>query len=143
MEYPTLAFSFLIEVPPKISDLLESEYDRYEQEHGVRCNFKPFAIIAKENENVIGIATGYTAFSEIYVDDLLVLPDYRRKGVGRALLHQVEAHFQNQNFTNINLVTNAFQAPEFYKKCGYELEFVRKNPKFPKFTKYFFIKWLV
>lgn len=143
MEFLKPAFSFLNEVPPEIRALLESEYGKYEQAHGVQCGFAPFAIVAKENKDVAGILTGYTAFSEIYVDDLLVLPDYRRKGVGRALLNQVEAHFRNQNFTNINLVTNAFQAPEFYKKCGYELEFVRKNPKFPKFTKYFFIKWLV
>lgn len=143
MEYPVLTFSFLNAIPQEISGLLESEYDTYERAHGVQCGFEPFTIVAKENEDVIGILTGYTAFSEIYIDDLLVLSDYRHKGIGRALLSQVEMHFQNQNFTNINLVTNKFQSPEFYKKCGYALEFIRKNPKFPKFTKFFFIKWLI
>lgn len=28
-----------------------------------------------------------------------------------------------------------------YEKCGFELEFVRKNKSNPKLTKYFFIKY--
>lgn len=31
--------------------------------------------------------------------------------------------------------------PEFYKKCGYEVEFVRKNKEEPKLTKYFLVKY--
>nr|WP_297708181.1 hypothetical protein [uncultured Butyrivibrio sp.] len=34
-----------------------------------------------------------------------------------------------------------FQAPEFYKKLGYELEFIRED-KDPKFSKYFYLKKL-
>ena len=44
---------------------------------------------------------------------------------------------------NINLETNAFQAVGFYKKCGFEVEFVRHNKTNPKLTKTFFIKRLV
>ena len=42
---------------------------------------------------------------------------------------------------NINLTTYDFQAPDFYKKCGYEVEFVRKNKEEPKLTKYFLVKY--
>lgn len=139
----TRTFSFINEIPQEISDLLDFEYEKYESSHEVQCDYRRFSIIARDDENISGILTGYTAFSEIYIDDLLVLPHYRRQGIGRKLLNELEEYFKNKNFTNINLVTNEFQAPEFYKKCGYCLEFVRKNPKFPKFTKYFFIKWLV
>lgn len=129
-------------ITQETSDWLDCEYDKYESSQGVQCNFAQFSVAVKEDENIIGALTGYTAFSEIYIDDLLVLSEYRNQGIGRKLLRYMEEHFQDQNFTNINLVTNEFQAPEFYKKCGYTLEFVRRNPKFPKFTKYFFIKWL-
>ena len=44
-------------------------------------------------------------------------------------------------FNNINLVTNSFQAPGFYEKCGFKLEFIRKNEKNPKLTKYFYVKY--
>ena len=39
----------------------------------------------------------------------------------------------------ITLTTFGFQAPEFYKKLGYKLEFVRKD-KDPKLSKYFYLK---
>ena len=39
------------------------------------------------------------------------------------------------------MVTSAFQAPEFYENCGYDLEFVRKNIFNPKLSKYFYINY--
>ena len=60
---------------------------------------------------------------------------------GKILLQNLEERFKNKGFNNINLVTSAFQAPDFYRKCGYTEEFVRVNKVNPKFTKYFFIKY--
>ena len=57
-------------------------------------------------------------------------------------MEAVENHFKDKNFENINLTTYEFQAPEFYKKCGYKVEFIRENKKEPKLTKYFLIKHL-
>ena len=57
-------------------------------------------------------------------------------------MEAVENHFKDKNFENINLTTYGFQAPEFYKKCGYKVEFIRENKKEPKLTKYFLIKHL-
>lgn len=50
--------------------------------------------------------------------------------------------FTGSGYNNINLVTNAFQAPDFYKSWGYEIEFIRVNQANPKLTKTFFIKYL-
>ena len=44
-------------------------------------------------------------------------------------MEAVENHFKDKNFENINLTTYEFQAPEFYKKCGYKVEFIRENKK--------------
>lgn len=41
----------------------------------------------------------------------------------------------------LGVVTSAFQAPEFYLKCGFKKEFVRANKNNPKLTKTFFIKY--
>jgi len=56
-------------------------------------------------------------------------------------LKGLEDHFKGQGFNNINLVTNQFNAPEFYKKCGFQAEFTRQNLKNPQLTKTFFIKF--
>ena len=36
----------------------------------------------------------------------------------------------------------AFQAPGFYERCSFELEFVRENKSDPRLSKYFYIKSL-
>lgn len=66
---------------------------------------------------------------------------YRRRGFGRVLLRDLEKRFKGKGFNNINLVTSKFQAPEFYKKCGFKAEFQRINEKNPKLSKTFFVKF--
>ena len=41
----------------------------------------------------------------------------------------------------MNVTTYQFQAPEFYKKCGFKLEFIRENKENSKLSKYFFVKY--
>jgi len=119
----------------KISDGLGS----YEEEKGIDIGYKKYAFVLADNKDIIGGLTGYTAFEEIYIDDLWVDKKCRGKGYGKMLVDKVYEKFKNKGFDNINLCTNGFQAPKFYEKCGYQLEFVRKK-KNPKLTKYFFIK---
>ena len=141
-ERHTVEIRFVEKIPKYIDELLEKEYKLYESQKGVESNFKYFYVLAKENKKIVGILTGYTVFSEVCVTELLVIQGHRNQGIGRKLLSCLESYFRGKDFTNINLVTNEFQAPEFYKKCGYVLEFTRKNKRFPSFSKYFFIKWL-
>ena len=118
----------------------EGHYE-YEKSHGIYDEYKKFYITAKLDEIVIGVLSGYTVFAEIYVDDLWIDRNYRKKGYGRKLLLYLENKYTNSGYNNINLVTSAFQAPKFYENCGYELEFVRKNIYNPKLSKYFYIKY--
>ena len=57
------------------------------------------------------------------------------------LMDAVEDYYRDSGFNNINTCTNGFQAPKFYEKCGFELEFVRKNKTNPKLDKYFYVKY--
>ncbi|CZL28797.1 Predicted acetyltransferase [Legionella pneumophila] len=114
----------------------------YEASHGIDVNYRRFSVvIVNEKEEIFAVLNAYTAFSEIYVDDIWVDSAYRGKGYGRQLLSALESHFKGQGFNNINLVTSAFQAPEFYKKCGFTAEFTRVNKKNPKLSKTFFVKF--
>ena len=94
-----------------------------------------------ETGEAFGVLNAYTVFAEVYVDDLWVDTLWRGKGYGRRLMQTLEEKFKNKGFNNINLVTSAFQAPEFYRKCGYVEEFTRENAHNPRFNKTFFSKY--
>lgn len=106
--------------------------------------FKPFAYALKDNnEKIVGGITGWRIFAEIYIDELILDESLRGKGYGKQLIEVVEKEMNDGNCDNINLVTNFFQgAIEFYKKCGFEIEFVRNNGKDSRFDKYYMIKRL-
>lgn len=129
-------------LPQDIEEKMRKDLVEYESSHGIDVNYKTFALVLKdESGNALGVLNAFTAFSEIYVDDMWVDSSCRRKGYGRRLLQELENHFEGKGFNNINLVTNAFNAPGFYKKCGFTVEFVRENKINPKLTKTFFIKY--
>ena len=138
--------NYTIEFMDKISDADEERMRKdliaYESSHGIDVNYKKFSLSFKDdNEMVFAVLNAFTAFAEIYIDDIWVDTVHRGKGFGRKLLQTLETHFQGKGFNNINLVTNAFQAPGFYEKCGFQKEFVRVNKKNPKLTKTFFVKF--
>src|SRR4029079_17324171 len=125
-----------------IEEKMRKDLVEYESSHGIDVNYKKFVLVLKnESGNALGVLNAFTAFSEIYVDDMWVDSSYRGKGCGRKLLQELENHFEGKGFNNINLVTSAFNAPEFYKKCGFSVEFVREKKINPKRTKTFFIKY--
>ena len=130
------------ELDEELEELMEEEFNKEEQKHNVFCNYTPYSFVASENGNTLGIITGYTSYEEVYIDDLIVIDKYRGNDIGTKLVKKVEEHFNGKGFNNINLCTNGFQAPKFYEKCGYNLEFVRKNINNPKLDKYFYVKFL-
>ncbi len=125
----------------EIYKIIDEEFNKFATKNEVICNYKPFSFIAKENNKIVGIITGNSYYKEIYISDLIVLEEYRNKHIGSKLIEKVENYFRNKEFENINLTTYAFQAPEFYQKCGYKIEFVRRNKENPKLDKYYLIKY--
>jgi ribosomal protein S18 acetylase RimI-like enzyme len=133
---------FIDVLPEDIEEKMTQNLIAYESSHGIDVNYKKFALILRnESGEVLGVLNAFTAFSEVYVDDMWVDSAHRGKGYGRKLLQELEDHFEGKGFNNINLVTSAFSAPGFYKKCGFTVEFVRENTVNPKLTKTFFIKY--
>ncbi len=121
--------------------LIEDELEKYEAKNAVACRFTPFSFLAKENDELMGAVTGFTCYSEVYIDELVVMEAHRGKGIGTRLIEAVEDCYRDGGYHNMNLCTNEFQAPVFYEKLGFELEFVRKNERDPKLNKYFYVKF--
>jgi len=129
------------QLPEKINEKLENGLKEYELSHGINVDYKPFVLILyNEKEEVIGVLDAFSSYSCVHIRDLWVDKAHRAKGLGKKLLNELENHFKGKGFHNINTVSCAFQAPDFYVKCGYKVEFVRKNVENPKLTMTFLIK---
>lgn len=125
----------------KYYKIIDDEFNKYAVQKGVECNYKPYNFIAKDNEKVVGIITGKSYYKEVHIGDLIVLEEYRKQHIGKKLMETVENHYKDRGFENMNLTTYGFQAPEFYKKCGFEIEYIRRNKKNSKLDKYFMVKY--
>ena len=107
-----------IEFREKLNDdiygMIDAEFGKFAEKNGVVCGYKAFAFTAEEDS----------------------------KGIGTRLLKAAEKYCADKGFESITLSTYGFQAPEFYKKHGFEVEFVRENRENIKLTKYFLIKYI-
>lgn len=126
----------------EIDKIIDEEFNNFAMKNGVVCNYEPFTFVAKEENKIVGIITGHSYYKEVHIGDLIVLEEYRGKKVGSKLVKTVEEYYKDKEFENINLTTYAFQAPKFYEKCGFKVEFVRENKESPKLSKYFLVKYL-
>lgn len=137
-----MKIEFVDQIPTNVENKMRKDLVAYETSHGIDVNYREFALILRDiSGDAVGVLNAFTAFSEIYINDMWVEQSQRGKGYGKKLLQTLEDHFKGKGFNNINLVTSAFSAPEFYKKCGFTAEFVRENKINPKLTKTFFVKY--
>lgn len=82
----------------------------------------PLNIVAyDENGNTIGGILGGTYWGWMYVDILWVHEDHRKQGIGTKLLREAEREAVRRGCHHAHLDTMSWQAPEFYKKHGYEV----------------------
>ena len=121
---------------------LNEEFNKFAIKNDIICNYNSFTFVAKDEDQIVGIITGHSYYNEVHISDLIVLENYRKQRIGSKLVKTVEEYYKDKEFRNINLTTYAFQAPEFYKKCGFKVEFIREDKKNPKLSKYFFVKYL-
>ena len=120
-------------------EFINVEFSEYAADCDVALNFEEFCFVAEDDGKIVGVITGRAYYNEVHIGDLIVAKAYRREGVGSKLVEAVENAYKDKGYEKIALTTFGFQAPEFYKKLGYELEFVRKDND-SKLSKYFYLK---
>ena len=126
----------------KVGEFINVEFSDYATDCGIALNFEEFCFVAEDGGKIAGVITGRAYYNEVHIGDLVVSKDYRKSGVGSKLVAAVENAYRGKGYEKIALTTFGFQAPEFYKKLGYELEFVRKDSD-PNLCKYFYLKKIV
>lgn len=129
------------EVDDRLGEFINKEFSAYGEQNGVVLNYDEFCFAAEEDGNILGVITGRAYYNEVHIGDLIVASSLRKGGIGSKLVRAVEDNYRGKGYDKITLTTFGFQAPEFYKKLGYEIEFVRED-KEPKLSKYFLAKQL-
>ena len=131
-----------IEEDETIGEFIHHEFTRYGIQHDVVLNYEEFCFAAENAEGkTIGVITGRAYYNEVHIGDLIVAENCRGSGVGRQLVTAVEEAYRGEGYDIITLTSFGFQAPEFYQKLGYSVEFVRHCGN-PKLSKYFLKKAL-
>ena len=129
------------EVDDRLGEFINKEFSAYGEQNGVVLNYDEFCFAAEEDGNILGVITGRAYYNEVHIGDLIVASSLRKGGIGSKLVRAVEDNYRGKGYDKITLTTFGFQAPEFYKKLDYEVEFVRED-KDPKLSKYFLAKQL-
>ena len=129
------------EVDDRLGEFINKEFSAYGEQNGVVLNYDEFCFAAEEDGKILGVITGRAYYNEVHIGDLIVASSVRKGGIGSKLVRAVEDNYRGNGYDKITLTTFGFQAPEFYKKLGYEVEFVRAD-KDPKLSKYFLAKQL-
>ena len=122
----------------EISNLLVD----YNASHGVTNDTIPIAVYYEneKGEKLAGL-TGCAHGNWFFIDILFVDASLRGQGIGSKLLSLAEEDAKTKGCKYAFLNTNAFQAPGFYQKSGYQCVF--KLTEFPLTgEKYYFVKTL-
>ena len=82
----------------------------------------PLNIVEYDGQgNIVGGILGGTYWGWMYIDILWVQEDCRHKGIGSKILTEAEKEAVRRGCHHVHLDTMSWQAPEFYKKHGYEV----------------------
>ncbi len=88
----------------------------------------PFAILVRNKEGeIVAGCNGSIIFGSIYTDQLWVDPNLRKRGIGKKLMEAIHDYGTKRGCTISTVATMSFQAPDFYKKLGYKIDFSREG----------------
>ena len=111
--------------------VLRSHVDSENRKIGINHVNRSVAVFKwDDTKGMIGGVCGVVFPGWISLDLVWVEKPYRKKGIGSALLVQIEEEAVRMGAHSAYLWTQEFEAPDFYRKYGYE-EFVRLDEFLP------------
>ena len=98
-------------------------------------------LIRDDNDEIVGGVYARLFYQWLFIDLLAVPEQARGQGMGNRLMQMAEDLAREKECVGLWLETFEFQAPEFYKKCGYsEIGHIADYP--PGHKHFFFQKRL-
>jgi GNAT superfamily N-acetyltransferase len=78
-------------------------------------------VLRSPDQEIVGGVIGATYWNWLYVNLMWLKEEFRGRGFGRQLLALAEEEARQRGAEYAYLDTFSFQAPDFYKKQGYEV----------------------
>ena len=136
-----LKIEYVEQLDKVLGEMIGVEFDKHSTTNGIDCNYLPFIFVAKDNNEAVGIITGQAVYGEVRIDNFIVSEQHRDKHIGSKLIETVERYYRDKGCAYMEVTTHDFQAPKFYQKHGFKVDFIRENKENPKLNKYFLIKY--
>lgn len=91
-------------------------------------NFACF-LVAFSGDRIAGYIGSHNVLGEVYITNVAVFPEFRRNGVGKALVEFLVDEMKNESaeFVTLEVRKSNFNAISLYEKCGFEKVGERKN----------------
>lgn len=108
---------------------IRENMDAYDAQFLPPENIREISIVARnEKGEKIGGILANTRYATVYINTLWIDERYRRKGIGKMLLGQVEEQAKQMGCVGAALGTwESFNARPFYEKLGYRVVSVSEN----------------
>ncbi len=114
-------------VSEDIMSFAEKEFKEHAFEQmGYEGNFL-WCFVAKKDDKIIGVVSGKLLYGVLYIRDLVVASESRGKGLGLMLFRKALDYGKQKKCKFAYLETLSFQALDFYKRFGFEIDFERKG----------------
>lgn len=83
--------------------------------------------VALSDDEVMGFGGVQTVLDEAYITNIAVNKEFRRQGVGEALLKEIINHCKNCRFVSLEVRVSNSAAINLYEKSGFVSLGIRKN----------------
>ncbi|MDR0301621.1 MAG: GNAT family N-acetyltransferase [Treponema sp.] len=110
----------------ELNKLFENENSKKEMEIFLKNNNHEIICIAYSDSIAIGYCTGLIIKSICYkssrldIETLFVKKEYRKNGIGKALIEFIENEAKSKNIFHFHISANNEKSKLFYEKIGYK-----------------------
>ena len=116
---------------PEISEIERECFSHPWSEQSLRESFENpdvYFFTAREDGRIIGYISAEIILDEGYIMNIAVIPGFRGRGVGKALVRHLIRHFENDlKFITLEVRTSNVAAISLYEKLGFEYVGTRKS----------------